>query len=251
MGSKLEACVDSIESACNAVSGGADRLEVCANLVIGGTTPGVNQFKQIRRACQIPLHVLIRPRFGDFLYTDCEFQTIVEDVEMFRELGADGVVVGCLTAAGDLDLEKLNIIRDRGVGIHMTLHRAFDMCKNPYQALEEAVQVGVDTILTSGQRENCQEGKEILKTLNRQAAGRLEIMAGGGVNAEMIGRLIRELPGASFHMSGKRQRSSGMIYRNDQVHMGLPGMSEYEIYYTEREQIRLARQVLDAWEKGI
>lgn len=248
---KLEVCVDSLESACSAASAGADRLEVCANLVIGGTTPGVTQFKQIRKACQIPLHVLIRPRFGDFLYTDSEFEMIAEDVSLFRKLGADGVVVGCLTAEGDLDTDRLNILRDRGAGIHMTLHRAFDMCKNPFQALEEAVQAGVDTILTSGQRENCQEGKEILRELTIKAAGRLEIMAGGGVNAEVIKRLIPALQNVSFHMSGKRQRSSGMIYRNGQVHMGLPGMSEYEIYYTESEQIRLARQVMDAWENGI
>lgn len=251
MKSKLEVCVDSLESACNAVSAGADRLEVCANLVIGGTTPGVTQFKQIRRSCQVPLHVLIRPRFGDFLYTDSEFELIAEDVSLFRRLGADGVVVGCLTAGGDLDLSRLSIVRDRGAGIHMTLHRAFDMCKDPYQALEEAIQTGVDTILTSGQRETCQEGKEVLKKLNRQAAGRLEIMAGGGVNASVLESLIRELANVSFHMSGKQRRSSGMIYRNEQVHMGLPGLSEYEIYYTESEQIRKARQVMDAWEKGI
>ena len=97
---RLEVCIDSVESAIIAQEAGADRLEVCANLVIGGTTPGVSQFKQIRKACDIDLNVLIRPRFGDFLYTNAEFQMISEDIRMFRELGADGVVVGCLKADG-------------------------------------------------------------------------------------------------------------------------------------------------------
>ena len=103
MKAKLEVCVDSVESAVIAQKGGADRLEVCANLVIGGTTPGISQFKQIRKACDIELNVLIRPRFGDFLYTDAEFQMITEDILTFRELGADGIVAGCLLADGTLD----------------------------------------------------------------------------------------------------------------------------------------------------
>lgn len=108
---RLEVCVDSVESAVTAQESGADRLEVCANLVVGGTTPGVSQFKQIRRACGIELNVLVRPRSGDFLYTDAEFQMIVEDIQMFRELGADGIVAGCLKADGNLDLERMRKLR--------------------------------------------------------------------------------------------------------------------------------------------
>ncbi len=113
MAKKLEVCVDSVESAVIAQKGGADRLEVCANLMIGGTTPGVSQFKQIRKACDIALHVLIRPRFGDFLYTKAEYQMLSEDIEMFRSLGADGVVVGCLCADGTLDLERMKELREQ------------------------------------------------------------------------------------------------------------------------------------------
>lgn len=241
----LEACVDSVESAVIAERGGADRLEVCSNLIIGGTTPGVSQFKQIREKCGILLNVLIRPRFGDFLYTDAEFQMILEDVKLFRELGADGVVVGCLTADGNLDLDRMKKLREAAGNMSMTLHRAFDVCQDPYRALEEAVELGVDTILTSGQKDHCLEGKEVLEKLIHQADGRIRILVGSGVNAEVIGTLIEEIHATSFHMSGKQVLESGMIYRKKDVNMGLPGLGEYDIYRTDEEQIRRARQVMD------
>lgn len=241
----LEACVDSVESAIIAEKGGADRLEVCANLIIGGTTPGVSQFRQIREKCKILLNVLIRPRFGDFLYTDAEFQMIRDDVKLFRELGADGVVVGCLTADGYLDLERMKKLREQAGDMSMTLHRAFDVCRDPYQALEEAAELGIDTILTSGQQEHCVDGKELLDKLIRQADGRVRILVGSGVNAEVIGRLMDEIHATSFHMSGKQVLESGMIYRNDRVNMGLPGIGEFDIYRTDEEQIRRARRVMD------
>ena len=146
----LEACVDSVESAVSAIRGGANRLELCSNLVIGGTTPGVSQFQQIREICSIPIHVLIRPRYGDFLYTDYEFQMIAKDTAMFRRLGADGIVAGCLKPYGDLDVERMKVLREQAGDCHLTLHRAFDMCKDPFRTLEEAVAVGIQTILTSG-----------------------------------------------------------------------------------------------------
>lgn len=241
----LEVCVDSVESAVNAQRGGADRLEICSNLLIGGTTPGVSQFRQIRRRCDLPLHVLVRPRFGDFLYTDAEFRMIAEDVRMFRELGADGVVVGCLNADGSLDLEKMKALRERADGIHVTLHRAFDMCRDPYEALEQSVDLGIHTILTSGQRNTCVDGREMLGDLIARADSRIEILVGGGVNAQVIERLIGEIHASSFHLSGKQKLDSGMEYRNGQVNMGIPGMCEYDLYRTDENQIRRARQALD------
>lgn len=245
MKGRLEICVDSVESALHAKSGGADRLEVCSNLIIGGTTPGVSQFRQIRELCDIDLNVLIRPRSGDFLYTDAEFQMIMDDIELFRKLGADGVVVGCLMADGSLDRERMRRLRGKAAGMKMTLHRAFDVCWNPYEALEEAVELGIDTILTSGQRENCVEGREILEKLVGLAGERIEILVGGGVNAEVIRRLKKEIGASSFHMSGKRIENSKMIYRNEKVHMGLPGLSEFEIFCTDEELVRRARCAMD------
>ena len=241
----LEVCVDSVESAVIASKAGADRLEVCANLLIGGTTPGVSQFKQIRKKCQIPLHVLIRPRFGDFLYTDAEFQMLEEDIRMFRELGADGVVTGCLRADGSLDFNRMERLRACADGLSLTLHRAFDVCKDPYRALEEAISFGADTILTSGQEDSCTKGKQLLCGLIQKAKGRIEILVGAGVDAAVIKGLAAEINAASFHMSGKKTVDSGMMFWNGKVHMGLPGLPEYEVYRTDLKKVQEARSVLD------
>lgn len=242
----LEVCVDSVESAVIAEEAGADRLEVCANLLIGGTTPGVSQFKQIRKKCHIPLHALIRPRFGDFLYTDAEFQMLEEDIRLFRELGADGVVAGCLRADGSLDHNRMERLRACADGLSLTLHRAFDVCKDPYQTLEDAVALGIDIILTSGQAQDCRKGKEVLSKLIVQAGERTEILAGGGVNDEVIRQLAEEIHAFCFHMSGKKTLDSGMAYRKEGVNMGMPGLSEYSIFQTDGEEIRRAREALDA-----
>lgn len=245
MRTRLEVCVDSVESAVIAQKGGADRLEVCSNLVIGGTTPGISQFRQIREACGIDLNVLIRPRFGDFLYTEAEFQMIEEDILTFRELGADGVVTGCLLPDGTLDTVRMRKLRETAQNMNMTLHRAFDLCRDPFRTLQEAVELGIDTILTSGQEEDCMAGKELLKRLIERAEDKIEILAGGGVNAEVIEKLIEEAGASSFHMSGKQKLESGMRYRNSRVSMGLPGLSEFDIFRTELAQIQRAREAID------
>lgn len=241
----LEVCVDSVESAKAAVQGGADRLELCANLVIGGTTPGVSQFKQIRKACDVPINVLIRPRYGDFLYTDHEFRMISEDAQMFRDLGADGIVVGFLKPDGDLDMERLKVLREKAGTGNMTLHRAFDVCRDPYRSLKEAIEAGADTILTSGQQNTCMEGKKLLGELMEQAAGQIDILVGSGVNVEAIARLMAEIDARCFHMSGKVIVDSGMFYRKENVNMGIPGIGEYDIFRTEEEQIRRAKKLME------
>lgn len=241
----LEICVDSVESALIAQEGGADRLEVCSNFVIGGTTPGVSQFKQIRRACDIKLNVLIRPRFGDFLYTEPEFFMIEEDIRMFRELGADGVVVGCLKPDGNLDTERMKKLRDCADGMHMTLHRAFDVCRDPWQALSEAISLNIDTILTSGQEADCIKGKKVIQELLKQAEDRIHILVGSGVNADVIRRLSDEIHATHFHMSGKEILQSGMKYRNERVNMGVEGMNEFEIFRTAKDEVIRAREALD------
>lgn len=241
----LEICVDSVESALIAQEGGADRLEVCSNFVIGGTTPGVSQFKQIRRACDIKLNVLIRPRFGDFLYTEPEFFMIEEDIHMFRELGADGVVVGCLKPDGNLDTERMKKLRDCADGMHMTLHRAFDVCRDPWQALSEAISLNIDTILTSGQEADCIKGKKVIQELLKQAEDRIHILVGSGVNADVIRKLSDEIHATHFHMSGKEILQSGMKYRNERVNMGVEGMNEFEIFRTAKDEVVRAREALD------
>lgn len=246
----LEVCVDSVESAVLAVKGGADRLELCSNLVIGGTTPGVSLFRQVRKACDVPIHVLLRPRYGDFLYTDREFFMLTEDEKMFMEMGADGIVAGCLKKDGSLDGERMEILKNTAGKGCLTLHRAFDLCRDPVQALEDAVSSGVDMILTSGQEETCLKGKKRIGELVRQALGRLEILAGGGVDEEAVLCLLREAGVRQFHMSGKRILESKMLYRRQGVHMGIPGIGEYQLFRADEEKIRRAAKVLSCQALG-
>jgi len=241
----LEACVDSVESAAAAARGGADRLELCSNLVIGGTTPSTILFEEIRKHTDIDINALIRPRYGDFCYTDYEFNVIKGEVKAFRELGAEGVVLGILKPDGTLNMEQLRELMELAGDMSVTLNRAFDVCTDPYETLEQAVVLGIDTILTSGQKNVCTEGADLLKQLVEQSDGRIQIQIGSGVDAEVI-RLVQPVTGASaFHMSGKVTLASSMVYRKDGVSMGLPSISEYEIWQTDEAKIRLARQVLE------
>lgn len=240
----LEVCVDSAESAAEAQRGGADRLELCANLVIGGTTPEQALYEKVRELTDIEINVLIRPRYGDFLYTEHEFEIIARSVELYRGLGADGVVVGCLLPDGALDAERMKRLRDLAGPMNMTLHRAFDMCRDAYEALEQARGLGIDTILTSGQKESCLEGRELIAGLVRESAGMPQIMAGGGVDAGVIERMIPATHARCYHMSGKTVLDSPMAFRRAEISMGVPGLGEYQLYRTDGDKVRAAKHVL-------
>lgn len=240
----LECCVDSVESALNAVKGGASRLELCANLPIGGTTPDLALYHRIRKESEIRIHALIRPRFGDFCYSDYEMDLMREQIRMFRQEKAQAVVIGVLNEDGELNLQAMERLIQEADGMSVTLHRAFDMCRDPFQALEDAVSLGVDTILTSGQRQSAWEGREPLAELVRKAAGRIDIMSGGGISADVIRRLRPITGGTSYHMSGKVTLQSPMRYRKAEVSMGLPSLSEYEIWQTSGEKVAEAVQAL-------
>ena len=240
----LEACVDSVESALAAVRGGADRLELCGILIIGGTTPDFHLFQEIRRYTDIPIHVLIRPRFGDFLYTEHEFRIMEEDIRSFKELGAQGAVIGILKENGDLDADRMKILMEEAEGMKVTLHRAFDVCRDPFAALEQAKDLGVDIVLTSGQKNSCLEGKEMIRQLVRMEEGRITIQAGGGVNADVI-RVLQPYTGVhAFHMSGKVSLESPMKFRRGGVPMGLDSLSEFTIFRTDEGKIREAAEAL-------
>ncbi len=244
----LEVCVDSVESAQEAKAGGADRLELCANLVIGGTTPSLSLYRAVKRETGLRVHVLLRPRFGDFLYTKQEFSLLLEEAKRFLEEGAQGVVCGCLNPDGGLDEERLFelLSLSHRYKASFTLHRAFDVCQDPFEALKLCESMGVDRILTSGQAETCLKGVSLLKKLMEKAE-KVPLLLGGGVDAQSLRPLLRKLPEAKeFHMSGKRIVQSGMKYRNPAVSMGLPSLSEYEIFRTDREKIRAAKEVLSS-----
>lgn len=241
----LEVCVDSVESALAAVNGGASRLELCANLIIGGTSPSPYLYQEIRKHSDIPIHVLLRPRFGDFCYTDAEFSILCQEIAAFRDLGANGAVIGILTPDGDLDTERLKVLCDAAKGMSLTLHRAFDVCRDPYKALEEAIDLGFSTILTSGQENSGLKGASLIGELVARSRGRIAIQAGSGVNAQVIEQLYPLTGTTAYHMSGKTTLDSVMRYRKENVNMGLSEISEYEIWRTEETAVRAARNVLE------
>ena len=243
----IEACVDSHASCMAAARGGADRLELCANLAIGGTTPSPVVFKQVKRDCDVKINVLIRPRFGDFLYSDIEMEEMCEEISTFRELGANGVVIGTLTPDGDLDREKMARLMACAGSMDVTLHRAFDMTRDPFEALEAAIALGCRTILTSGQAGDAAAGKDLLRELYARAAGRIDVMAGAGVKSGTIPDLFQATGIRVFHTSARREAlDSGMLYRKDSVSMGLPSLSEYEIWRTSEDEVRACAQIVHA-----
>ena len=247
MGNKflLECATDSVESALAAAKGGANRLELCANLIIGGTTPTLALYDEVRSHSDIPLFILIRPRFGDFLYTDYEANVICREIEMFQKAGAEGVVIGSLNKVGSLNAEHMKRFIDSAKDMSVTLHRAFDMCTDPFETLKQAKELGVNTILTSGQAPSSLEGIDLYEKLIEKANGEISILAGGGIKASTIEKLLKQTSLTAFHMSGKIVVESGMEFRNPAVSMGLPGISEYNIWLTDENNVREARRVLD------
>lgn len=248
----LECCVDSVESALAAAEGGADRLELCAGLIIGGITPGIALFGQIRRYSNIPIRVLLRPRFGDFLYTEHEFEIIKRETELFRKAGAEGVVIGCLTEDGSLHMPQMRALMETAGDMKVTLHRAFDVCADPFEAYEQAGELGIDTILTSGQEENCLKGMELLKKLegHRKEKGGPKLMAGAGITPEVIRQFLTQTNIMCYHMSAKKLVDSGMRYRKEGVPMGIPAMSEYCIFRTDSETVAEAKRILADFYSG-
>ena len=165
----LEVCVDSVESAVNAELGGADRLELCGDLVVGGVTPSLALYERIREKVDLPIHVILRTRFGDFLYNEEEMEVLVRQAKLFSEAGADNLVIGCLTADGRLDLEAMKKIMDTAGDTPCNLHREFDMCRDLDETLEDAKTLGVKSILTSGGCASAKEGAKVLDSLKKNA----------------------------------------------------------------------------------
>ena len=243
----IEGCVDCLPSALAADRGGADRLELCANLSIGGTTPSRALLRQVKAQCRARVNVLVRPRFGDFLYDGAELAEMAEEIAAARDLGADGVVIGVLTPDGSLDTDAMARLMEHAGGLEVTLHRAFDMARDPLETLERAIALGCTTILTSGQANDALSGADTLAALKRAADGRIDIMAGSGVRRENI-RAIYEKTGIRvFHTTGRRGAiDSGMIYRKEGVSMGLPSLPEYELRRTDEGEFAACAEVVHA-----
>lgn len=216
----IEVCANSAASCVTAEQGGAARVELCAGIPEGGTTPSYGEMVTARRAIGIQMNVIIRPRGGDFLYTPAEMQAMLLDIEAAKAAGADGVVFGCLRADGTIDIERNRQLKEAAGNLSTTFHRAFDVCRDPFTALEEIIALGFDRILTSGQEASAPQGATLLAELVRRADGRIIIMPGCGVNEHNVAELARATGAQEFHMSARHRIESGMVYRNDRVSMG-------------------------------
>lgn len=248
MGNLLEICVDSLASARAAVSGGADRIELCSALAVGGLTPYEMLLRQIKEESQIPVRCLMRPRAGDFLYTQEELDMLRRQILQLKDAGADGFVIGCLTAEGDLDTEAMKPLVEACGGKGITLHRCIDVSLCLEQTYRAAAALGIDTVLTSGGASSCRAGKENIRKLIglREELKGPEVLIGAGVNASVIADFRETVPGAcAFHMSGKMEVESGMRFRREGVPMGAPGLDEWHIQMTSADAVRAARIAMD------
>lgn len=236
---KIEVCANSLQSALNAQKGGADRVELCANLYEGGTTPSMGEIKLARKLLQIDLNILIRPRGGDFLYSKNEIEIIKYDVLNCKNLGVDGVVIGFLKPDGNIDIELTKEIKELARPMSVTFHRAFDMCTNPEEALEELIEIGIDRILTSGLENKAIDGVVLLNKLIKQAGERIIIMPGSGIRASNISTIIKKTGATEYHVSERQSIKSKMTFKRKHVYMGgLKQIPEYEIRVIDAEKIK-------------
>ncbi len=245
----LEVCVDSLASARAAIAGGADRLELCSALAVGGLTPYQELLEQIRAESALPIRCLIRCRAGDFLYDREELLLMAAQIKNLRGAGADGFVIGCLNPQGELDGAAMKLLLDAAAGTDLTLHRCIDVSRDPEETYLNAKNLGIDTVLTSGAAANCISGvKTIGRLLQlRDSCNGPEVLIGSGVDPKSIGDLKAALPQArAFHMSGKQNMESGMIFRREGVPMGIPGLDEWHIPRTQKQIIQAARRAMDA-----
>ncbi len=208
----LEIAVFNIESAIAAEKAGADRIELCENPFDGGTTPSYGTLKTIRERIRIPIFPIIRPRGGDFLYSDTEFEVMKADLQMVKELGFSGAVIGLLHKDGTIDTERTKELVHIASNMQLTFHRAFDRCKNPLQALEDIIQTGCARILTSGQKPNVNDAKDLIKTLVEKTANRIIILPGSGVRSEGLPKLVSETGANEFHSSARTELPSNMDF---------------------------------------
>lgn len=247
MANILEVCVDSYASAMAAIAGGADRLELCSALAVGGLTPSPVLLRQIREVSSIPVRCLMRTRGGDFLYTPEEIRQMAMEITMLKEAGADGFVIGCLDADGNLDTDAMKLLLEAAEGAGLTLHRCIDVSRNLCETYRAAAALGIDTILTSGGAGNCLNGMETIRQLItlREEMNGPEVLIGAGVKSSVITAFLEKVPGArAFHMSGKTEIESGMRFRREGVPMGLPGLDEWHIPFTSQEAVAAAKALL-------
>jgi copper homeostasis protein len=235
----IEICVEGIDGLAAAQSAGADRVELCASLLEGGLTPSMGVVRQALKIATIPFHVIIRPRGGDFLYSELEYETMLDDVRACRELGVVGVVFGCLTPDGRIDEVRMAELTTAARPMKVTCHRAFDMTRDGDEAIEALVRAGVDRVLTSGQRDTALEGIDILKRTHEVARGRITIMACGALDEGNVAEVLKRSQADELHFAALTTVGSRMAFRNPHVGMGGTALErEFEVTLTDPDAVR-------------
>lgn len=235
---QIEVCANSVHSALMAQQGGAIRVELCASLTEGGTTPSYGEIAAAKKHLDIEVYPIIRPRGGDFLYSELEFEIMKADIICCRDLKCEGIVTGILTAKGDVDKKRCAELIDLAGPMKVAFHRAFDMTKDMALALEDLIELGFVRVLTSGGKASADDGSDQLETLNTQAAGRISIMPGAGINPDNIRGIIQKTGAFEFHASARRNTVSQMQFRNTALQMGGPA-DEYSGSMTDPQLVKI------------
>lgn len=239
----LEICVDSIDSALAAHRGGAHRIELCSSLLEGGLTPSAGVMRAVRQRVSLAVFVMIRPRGGDFLYSDAEFEAMKEDIRAAKSLGADGVVLGLLSELGRVDVVRTQELVELARPLETTFHRAFDLSDDLDQSLDDVIATGASRILTSGGAETAPEGAEQIRRLVEAARHRIVIMAGSGIQSRNLRQVLAATSVAEVHASAKAPVASAMRYHKD-VAMGSGQQDEYTRQVANEEEVRALRKIL-------
>ena len=243
----VEVVVFNLESAMKAQEGGADRIELCDNPSEGGTTPSAGMIELVRQNLSIDVFVMIRPRGGDFHYSNYDFHAMKRDISQCQKLSADGIVFGILNADGTLDKKRCQELIARARPLKVTCHRAFDMTRDPFEALEDCIEAGFDRILTSGQEAEAIKGTDLIRQLVEKARGRISIMAGSGVNEETVEEIVRRSGVNEIHFSATAYRESAMQYINEKIAgMGQHSGSEYQLRTVDPQRVKKTRALAES-----
>jgi len=235
----IEICVEGIDGLIAAQDAGADRVELCASLLEGGLTPSYGTIKAALNVARIPFHVIVRPRGGDFLYSDAEFASMCDDVRALRDMGVAGAVVGCLLPDGTIDEGRMSELVRCADGINVTCHRAFDMTRDPSEALEALIRCGIGRVLTSGQRDTALEGSSLLAELVQRAGSRIIILGCGALDPDSIAKVRAATGLREMHFASLRDVPSTMIFRNPNVGMGGTDLDrEYRLTVTDQVVVK-------------
>ena len=234
----IEICLEDVKSVLAAQEGGADRVELCSDLFEGGLTPSLGTVRTAKKLSRIPINCMIRPRGGDFCYSDLEFQAMKEDIRAFKEAGANGIVFGILTPDGDVDMERSREVVKLTRPLSVTFHRAFDMTRDPYKALEDLIELGVDRVLTSGQEASVPEGADLLAELVKKSKGRIIVMPGCGISERNFPKVHAKINAREYHIHLPAEERSLMKFHPGHIYMGgLLRQNEFTVIHTDASRV--------------